>query len=220
MPYPNVTQTTTLSRGTTTVKADGGMMIAIKGSEFSMSNGDQPGTVGGVKSSVFMKESTWILYSFDVKMDGKNACRLSDKKFQNHENTVDLAGEGQMLVMTHDALKVIAQACDKAVDEKWDKDHPNGPKHDDCWKPEPSGEMMWDRRKGKMVPKPIQVKLGELKETCVNQHVPDTENRTKQQRFTASGQPLPASRQSRGAACQTSYCTKRATLPGSLGCSI
>jgi hypothetical protein len=39
-----------------------------------------------------MKESTWILYSFDVKIDGKNACRLTDKKFQNHENTVDLAG--------------------------------------------------------------------------------------------------------------------------------
>ena len=31
--------------------ADGGMMIAIKGSEFSLSNGDEPGTVGGVKSN-------------------------------------------------------------------------------------------------------------------------------------------------------------------------
>ena len=67
-------------------------MIAIKGSEFSLSNGDNAGVAGGVKSSTFMKESTWILYSFDVKMDGKNACRLTDKKFQNHENTVDLAG--------------------------------------------------------------------------------------------------------------------------------
>ena len=65
-------------------------MIAIKGSEFSLSNGDNAGVAGGVKSSTFMKESTWILYSFDVKMDGKNACRLTDKKFQNHENTADL----------------------------------------------------------------------------------------------------------------------------------
>ena len=89
-------------RGTTTVKADGGMMIANKGSEFSMSNGDNPGVAGGVKSSTFMKESTWILYSFDVKMDGKNACRLSDKKFQNHENTVDLAGEVRLVVAAHD----------------------------------------------------------------------------------------------------------------------
>ncbi len=92
IPYPNISQSATLAKGTTTVKADGGMMIAIKGSEFSLSNGDEPGSIGGVKSSTFIKESTWITYSFDVKMDGKNACRLSDKKFQNHENTVDLAG--------------------------------------------------------------------------------------------------------------------------------
>lgn len=95
IPYPNISQSATLAKGTTTVKADGGMMIAVKGSEFSLSNGDNPGVAGGVKSSTFMKESTWILYSFDVKMDGMNACRLSDKKFQNHENTVNLAGEVQ-----------------------------------------------------------------------------------------------------------------------------
>ncbi|MCM8612033.1 DUF4150 domain-containing protein [Accumulibacter sp.] len=92
IPYPNISQSATLAKGTTTVKADGGMMIAIKGSEFSLSNGDNAGVAGGVKSSTFMKESTWILYSFDVKMDGKNACRLTDKKFQNHENTVNLGG--------------------------------------------------------------------------------------------------------------------------------
>jgi hypothetical protein len=92
IPYPNISQSITLAKGTTTVKADGGMMIAVKGSEFSLSNGDNPGVAGGVKSNMFMKESTWILYSFDVKMDGKNACRLTDKKFQNHENTVNLSG--------------------------------------------------------------------------------------------------------------------------------
>ena len=92
IPYPNISQSATLAKGTTTVKADGGMMIAVKGSEFSLSNGDNPGVAGGVKSSTFMKESTWILYSFDVKMDGSNACRLTDKKFQNHENTADLGG--------------------------------------------------------------------------------------------------------------------------------
>lgn len=95
IPYPNITQSATLAKGTTTVKADGGMMIANKGSEFSLSNGDNAGVAGGVKSSTFMKESTWILYSFDVKMDGKNACRFTDKKFQNHENTVDAQGELQ-----------------------------------------------------------------------------------------------------------------------------
>jgi Domain of unknown function (DUF4150) len=100
IPYPNISQSATLDKGTTTVKADGGMMIATKGSEFSLSNGDNAGVAGGVTSSTFMKESTWILYSFDVKMDGSNACRLTDKKFQNHENTADLAGEVQMGVAT------------------------------------------------------------------------------------------------------------------------
>lgn len=92
IPYPNISQSATLSKGSTTVKADGGMMIGIKGSEFSLSNGDNAGVAGGVKSSTFMKESTWILFSFDVKIDGSNACRLTDKKFQNHENAADLSG--------------------------------------------------------------------------------------------------------------------------------
>lgn len=102
IPYPNISQSTMLDKGSSTVKADG-MMIAIKGSEFSMSNGDNAGTAGGVKSSTFMKESTWILYSFDVKIDGQNACRLTDKKFQNHENTADMGGVLQPPVVVTDA---------------------------------------------------------------------------------------------------------------------
>jgi uncharacterized Zn-binding protein involved in type VI secretion len=126
IPYPNISQSITLDKGTSTVKADG-MMIAIKGSEFSLSNGDNAGVAGGVKSSTFMKESTWILYSFDVKMDGANACRLTDKKFQNHENTVDLGGCTQLPVIAGDTpTQLVASAihsCDKAPYEKG--------KHDD-----------------------------------------------------------------------------------------
>jgi hypothetical protein len=114
LPYPNISQSATLDKGTTSVSADGGMMIAIKGSEFSLSNGDNPGVAGGVKSNTFMKESTWLLYSFDVKMDGENACRLTDKKLQNHENTADMCGETQpgvgtstpdCIVGTYDEIK-------------------------------------------------------------------------------------------------------------------
>lgn len=115
VPYPNISQSITLAKGTTTVKADGGMMIAVKGSEFSLSNGDNAGVTGGVKSSTFMKESTWILYSFDVKMEGKNACRLTDKKFQNHENTVDLAGTVQPPVIVQ-GINITEAACE-CIDE-------------------------------------------------------------------------------------------------------
>ena len=118
IPYPNISQSVTLAKGTTTVKADGGMMIAIKGSEFSLSNGDNAGVAGGVKSSTFMKESTWILYSFDVKMDGQNACRLTDKKFQNHENTVDMAGVLQTPVGVLEIdLKAVAKQCHQQVEK-------------------------------------------------------------------------------------------------------
>ena len=119
IPYPNISQAATLAKGTTTVKADGGMMIAVKGSEFSLSNGDNAGVAGGVKSSTFMKESTWILYSFDVKMDGKNACRLTDKKFQNHENTADLAGVLQRpLTLLEADLQQTATDCHNKVEQE------------------------------------------------------------------------------------------------------
>jgi hypothetical protein len=95
------------------------MMIANKGSEFSASNGDEPGTAGGVKSGTVIKESTWITYSFDVKIEGQGACRLTDKKFQNHGNTVDLAGETQAALHPQLApeIKVICEIvckCDQA----------------------------------------------------------------------------------------------------------
>ncbi|MDE2372010.1 MAG: DUF4150 domain-containing protein [Burkholderiales bacterium] len=132
IPYPNISQSATLDKGTTTVKADGGMMIATKGSEFALSNGDNAGVAGGVKSSTFMKESTWILYSFDVKMDGSNACRLTDKKFQNHENTVDLGGALQMPVAVAAGLsqqeKEVADCLCDGFCDRLKKGFKKGPK--------------------------------------------------------------------------------------------
>jgi hypothetical protein len=88
VPYPNIAFSRDLVKGTTTVQADGGNMCANFGSEFSKSTGDEAGSAGGVKSSVFTKEASWITYSFDVKIEGKGASRLSDKMFHNHHNTV------------------------------------------------------------------------------------------------------------------------------------
>jgi len=105
IPYPNIAQSITLSDGTTTVRGDR-ITAAIKGSKFAMSNGDNAGTLGGVKSNVFMKEATWILYSFDVKLDGKNASRFTDKMFHNAENCANMTGEAQATVtVTDDELK-------------------------------------------------------------------------------------------------------------------
>jgi hypothetical protein len=135
IPYPNVSLSSSLAKGTSTVKADGGNMIAIKGSEFSMSQGDEPGTAGGVKSSTFKKESAWILYSFDVKIEGKGACRLTDKKFQNHENTVDMMGAVGAPVPigpVQDELEQIAKECNKAENEKAGVCPPKTPTGEQC----------------------------------------------------------------------------------------
>jgi len=89
IPYPNISQSSDLADGTTTVKLEG-EMAAVKGSKYSKSNGDEAGSAGGVVSSSFGKEAEFLLYSFDVKLDGKNACRLGDMMTCNKKNTVSL----------------------------------------------------------------------------------------------------------------------------------
>ena len=76
IPYPNIASQSTLQNGTTTVKAKG-QMIAVKGSQYSSSNGDEAGTAGGVKSGVNMKATDWITYSFDVTTSTKAVSDLT-----------------------------------------------------------------------------------------------------------------------------------------------
>ena len=124
VPYPNIANSITLSSGTTTVKGDKAM-AANKGSKFAISNGDNAGVAGGVKSSTFMKEATWILYSYDVKMDGKNTARLSDKMFHNSENAANLGGEAQQPFADAVGKALADKLCDaacKAMDDKKKKD--------------------------------------------------------------------------------------------------
>ena len=116
VPYPNIANSITLSSGTTTVKGDKAM-AANKGSKFAMSNGDNAGVAGGVKSSTFMKEATWILYSFDVKMDGKNTARFTDKMFHNSENAANMQGEIQIPVLAGESTANLQEITDKCNDE-------------------------------------------------------------------------------------------------------
>jgi len=86
-PYPNIALSAQTSNGSITVKCDGNP-IMLKDSVFSMSTGDEPGTVGGVKSNVIKGEAKPISYSFDVKADGRNVMRRSDPMTQNKENCI------------------------------------------------------------------------------------------------------------------------------------
>ncbi|MEN3332478.1 MAG: hypothetical protein V7641_1843 [Blastocatellia bacterium] len=87
IPYPNIAESTTTAKGSKTLKADGNP-IMLKGSEFSISTGDEPGTALGVKSNKIKDKAVYILYSFDVKVEGKNVCRLTDLMTQNDANTI------------------------------------------------------------------------------------------------------------------------------------
>lgn len=121
VPYPNIANSITLSSGTTTVKGDKAM-AANKGSKFAISNGDNAGVAGGVKSSTFMKEATWILYSFDVKMDGKNAARLTDKMFHNSKNAANLGGEAQQPLIDALGDAMAKELCEAACQALKDKE--------------------------------------------------------------------------------------------------
>jgi len=85
IPYPNIGMSSDTSQGPATVKTDGQMPM-VKGAKYSRSSGDEPGTLGGVISSVNMNVCEFMIYSFDVKFEGKNVCRLGDPLFHNKKN--------------------------------------------------------------------------------------------------------------------------------------
>jgi hypothetical protein len=85
IPYPNVGKSADTSQGPSTVKTDGQMPM-VKGAVYSRSSGDEAGTLGGVMSSVNMNVCEFLMYSFDVKFEGKNVCRLGDPLWHNKKN--------------------------------------------------------------------------------------------------------------------------------------
>jgi hypothetical protein len=85
IPYPNTGQASDTSGGPSTVKCDGSMPM-VKGATYSKTMGDEAGTAGGVVSSVNRDVAEFMMYSFDVKLEGKGVCRLGDPLFHNKKN--------------------------------------------------------------------------------------------------------------------------------------
>lgn len=82
LPYPNVARSSDLTAGSTSVKVEGNP-AAVKDCAFATSTGDEAGSIGGVASGVTKGKAKFVNYSFDVKLDGKNACRLGDPMTMN-----------------------------------------------------------------------------------------------------------------------------------------
>jgi hypothetical protein len=86
LPYPNVGQASDTSKGPKKVKTDGQMPM-VKGAQYSKTSGDEAGTAGGgVVSNSTKGAAEFMTYSFDVKFEGKNVCRLGDPLFHNKKN--------------------------------------------------------------------------------------------------------------------------------------
>lgn len=83
IPYPNVSQSSDTSKGSKKVKMDGNP-IMLKDSEFSTSTGDEAGSAGGnVVTSKQKGPAAFLMYSFDVKVEGKNVPRQLDIMMHN-----------------------------------------------------------------------------------------------------------------------------------------
>lgn len=85
IPYPNLGKSQDTTKGPKSVKTDGKMPM-VKGAQYSRSTGDEPGVGKGIISSKQMDVCEFMLYSFDVKFEGKNVCRMGDPMWHNKKN--------------------------------------------------------------------------------------------------------------------------------------
>ena len=86
IPYPNIAMSSDTAKGTKKVKCDG-QSTCTKDSNFKTSTGDEPGSAGGIISSKTKGKAEFILFSFDVKFEGKNVVRAFDIMLHNDKNT-------------------------------------------------------------------------------------------------------------------------------------
>ena len=94
IPYPNTSEASKTSNGSTSVKI-GGQEVGLKNSsDYKNSNGDEAATRGlgmGVVSHTIQGKSKHAAWSMDVKIEGANAIRHMDLTTHNHINQSNLA---------------------------------------------------------------------------------------------------------------------------------
>ena len=121
IPYPNIARSTDTADGSTTVKVDGNP-IMLKGSNFRMSTGDEAGAALGVVSNKIKGKAEFTMYSFDVKADGKNVCRLTDPMQQNMGSPGNAFGpaEIQQIILAHPERQEPCENTMKKMEKKKD----------------------------------------------------------------------------------------------------
>jgi hypothetical protein len=86
IPYPNIAKSSDTAQGTSSVKCDGNP-VCLANSNFSMSTGDEAGSLMGVASNKIKGKAEFVNYSFDVKFEGKGVARALDPMLHNDKNT-------------------------------------------------------------------------------------------------------------------------------------
>jgi len=86
IPYPNIARSSDTAKGSKKVKCDGNP-VCVQDSNFRMSTGDEPGSIGGIISNKIKGKAEFVAFSFDVKIEGKNATRALDLMLHNDKNT-------------------------------------------------------------------------------------------------------------------------------------
>lgn len=85
IPYANLGKASDTVNGPKSVLVDGEMPM-VKGAQYSVSTGDEAGTHKGILSGTTQGVCEFMMYSFDVKFEGRNVCRLDDPLFHNKKN--------------------------------------------------------------------------------------------------------------------------------------
>jgi len=117
IPYPSI------ARIATTKQQTAGGATAVKSPVVPQSSGTQPPSAGGVVSSRIQGKTEYMLYSFDVKYEGKNVTRLGDPLFHNQHNTpaATVQSESAQLRNMLNDLHFQLQHLPAGSPERWQK---------------------------------------------------------------------------------------------------
>lgn len=102
MPYPNIGMAPTGNPVTQKVMIHG-MPALTKASKIQPTNGDQPGSAGGVVSGKIMGPAEFIMGSVKVKLEGNPAVFMGNPTKQNDGNAV-----GSNLVPSQNVVMIMA----------------------------------------------------------------------------------------------------------------
>ena len=114
IPYPNIAKSSDTASGTSKVKCDGNP-VCVKDSNFSTSTGDEAGSAGGgVVSNKIKGKAEFVMFSMDVKFEGKNVCRAFDIMLHNDKNTPPFPVlQGPVVALAQ--AQAVCLLCDKKI---------------------------------------------------------------------------------------------------------